>query len=214
VISAIDSAVMDPTYKAGMIRQVAIEELRKLEAERGVPSVALGQLGPPQLAKFLYEAHLFAVEYRTLDRILGLDGDPGPTSDEVAERFFQRLRKDPLRDVITSIGIPILWPDGTRIWRGPVVKIPPFNPKRHRIALDAGAIDRFAGKGWVDLRPQHVDWWREMFKRMRASTHARDSKRSSERLTRGAYLAEEVRIGEVVAWLFNNTLDPAGHRIK
>ena len=214
VISAIDSAVLDPTYRAGMIRHVAIEELSKLETETGVPSVALGQLGPPQLAKFLYEAHLFAVEFRTLGRILGLDGSAAPTADEIAQRFFRRLEQDRLRDVIVSIGIPILWPDGLRIWRGPVVKIPSYNPKRHLIALDPAAIDRFAGKGWVDLRPAHIAWWLTMFERMHASTRAHGSKRSSERLTRAAYLSEEVRIGEVVAWLFNNTLDPAGHRIK
>ncbi|MCA9727323.1 MAG: hypothetical protein KC729_06540 [Candidatus Eisenbacteria bacterium] len=214
VISAVDSAVMDPTYKAGMIRHVAIEELHKLEAEKGVPSVALGQLGPPQLAKFLYEAHLFAVEYRSLDRILGAADEAGPSAEEISQRFFARLQQDPLREVVTSIGIPILWPDGRRIWRGPVVKIPAYNPKRNLLALDAAAIDRFAGKGWVDLRPQHMTWWIDQFRRMRGSTYARGSKWSSERLTRAAYLADEIRIGEVVAWLFNNTLDPAGHRIK
>lgn len=214
VISAVDSAVMNPTYKAGMIRHVAIEELVKLEEETRTPSIALGQLGPPQLAKYLYEAHLFAVEYGTLGRLLGLDGSPAPRPEEIAGRFFALLGRDPLRETITSIGIPILHPDGRTIWRGPTVKIPPYNPKNHRIPLDPQAIDLYATKGWVDLRPAHVGWWLAMFAEMHASTGTRGSKRSSERLTRRAYLKEEIQIGEVVAWIFNNKLDPAGHRIK
>ena len=214
VISAVDSAVMNPTYKAGMIRHVAIEELIKLEARTETPSIALGQLGPPQLAKYLYEAHLFAVEYQTLGRLLGLDGGSAPVAEEIASRFFARLGNDVLRETITSIGIPILHPDGKTIWRGPTVKIPPYNPKNHRILLDPVSIDLYATKGWVDLRASHMSWWLSLFRRMHESTHARGSKWSSERLTRRAYLKDEIQIGEVVAWIFNNKLDPAGHRIK
>lgn len=214
VISAVDSAVMNPTYKAGMIRHVAIEELVKLESETQTPSIALGQLGPPQLAKYLYEAHLFAVEYQTLGSLLGLDGRKPDSEEEIAARFFRRLESDPLRETITSIGIPILHPDGRRIWRGPTVKIPPYNPKNFRIQLDPAAIDVYARKGWVDLRASHISWWLGMFREMHATTHARGSKWSSERLTRRAYLKDEIQIGEVVAWIFNNKLDPAGHRIK
>ena len=214
VISAVDSAVMNPTYKAGMIRGVAIEELLKLENETKTPSIALGQLGPPQLAKYLYEAHLFAVEYGTLGQLLGLDGGAPAGAEDISTRFFQRLANDPLRETITSIGIPILHPDGSTIWRGPTVKIPPYNPKNHRITLDRKSMDLYATKGWVDLRPSHMAWWLEMFREMHGTTHARGSKWSSERLTRRAYLKDEIQIGEVVAWIFNNKLDPAGHRIK
>ena len=214
VISAIDSSILGPTYKAGMIRHVAIEELGKLEEETGVPSVALGQLGPPQLAKYLYEAHLFRANLGTLERVLGSEGRRGMRADELSEKFFHYLQDNELRQTINSIGIPILQPDGKKIWRGPVVKIPAYNPKNHNIPLDADAIDRYAQKGWVDLRPKHMQWWIDQIGRMAASVGSPTAKRSSERLTRGAYLSDEVRIGPMVAWLMNNLLDPPGHRIK
>ncbi|MCA9751353.1 MAG: hypothetical protein KC591_04120, partial [Gemmatimonadetes bacterium] len=70
VISGLDSSILSPSYKGGLIREVAIEELDKLERESGVPSVAIGQLGPPQLAKYLYEAWYLKSLYGTLERAL------------------------------------------------------------------------------------------------------------------------------------------------
>ncbi|MBK8231720.1 MAG: hypothetical protein IPK72_14330 [Candidatus Eisenbacteria bacterium] len=212
VISAVDSSILGPTYKAGMIRHVAVEELERLEAETGVPSVALGQLGPPQLAKYLYEAHLFRANFGTIEKVLGSPGRRGPSAEELSELFFFYLKENRIRDTITSIGIPILQPDGKQIWRGPVIKIPAYNPKAHQLPLDPAAIDRYAQKGWVDLRPAHMQWWLGLFERMTASTGS--AKRSSERITREAYLSKEIRIGQIVAWAMNNLLDPPGHRIK
>jgi len=214
VISAIDSSVMNPTYKAGMIRHVAIEELEKLEKETGVPSVAIGQLGPPQLAKYLYEAQLFHVTIGTLDQILAYENRAEAGAEEISQLFFEFLKNDSLLHTITTIGIPILHPDGRKIWRGPVIKIPPYNPKKSEMVLSEKTIDTYAKKGWVDLRPAHMRWWLDMFRRMRNSTHAPDAKWSSERLTRAAYLPDDVRIGQVVAWIFNNAIEPPGHRIK
>jgi hypothetical protein len=49
---------------------------------------------------------------------------------------------------------------------------------------------------------------------MRRSVYRRGAKWSSERLDSRSYLSDEIRIGEVVAWIFNNQIDPPGHRIK
>ena len=70
VIAAIDGAVLDPTYRAGYLRKLALEEIERLEEETGVPSVALGQLGPPESGKLLYEAFLLKMRYHTLDTVL------------------------------------------------------------------------------------------------------------------------------------------------
>jgi hypothetical protein len=40
VISETDGAVLDPTYRAGILRRTALEELERLERETGLPSVA------------------------------------------------------------------------------------------------------------------------------------------------------------------------------
>ena len=82
------------------------------------------------------------------------------------------------------------------------------------VPLGAENIDRYAKKGWVDLRPSHAAWWLEQFRKMRQSVYRRGAKWSSERLDTRSYLSDEIRIGEVVAWIFNNRIDPPGHRIK
>ena len=225
VISAVDSAVMSPTYKAGMIRHVALQELRKLEADKGVPSVALGQLGPPQLAKYLYEAHLIERRYKTLDNLLGEirnDEEPrgGPShgraarAGDVSVELFRDVQESSLCDLITSLGIPILCPDGRTLLRGPYIKIPGYLSTTPTLPLTGESIDHYARRGWVDLRPSHVEWWLENFQAMRMSVYAPGSKWSSDRLTQESYLSETIEIGEVVAWIFNNRLDPPGHRVK
>lgn len=223
VISALDSAVMSPTYKAGMIRHVAIQELRRLEEETDAPSIALGQLGPPQLAKYLYETHLFRTEFATLDELLGKPAEgldrflETPTEErarEVSEALYERIRHSDLRDVITSIGIPILCPDGKALIRGPYLKIPGYIRTEPILQLSEEKIDEFARRGWIDLRPAHVRWWLENFQAMRMSVFAPGSKASSERLNEKAYLLEEIEVGEVVAWVFTNRIDPPGHRVK
>jgi hypothetical protein len=214
VISAIDSSILSPSYKGGLIRSVAVEELEKLERERGVPSVAIGQLGPPQLAKYLYEAHFLRELYGTVEGVLGdEDGKPRRGGD-VSAALERSVLKSTLRHTITSVGIPILLADGETVLRGPVIKIPPYNKKAHVVPLGPERIDQFEKKGWVDLRPSHATWWLEQFRSMRRSVYRRGAKWSSERLDSRSYLSDEIRIGEVVAWIFNNQIDPPGHRIK
>jgi hypothetical protein len=214
VISAVDSSILSPSYKGGLIRGVAVEELEKLEAERGVPSVAIGQLGPPQLAKYLYEAWFLKDLFKTVDGVLSDEEGRTRRTADVSAALEKRVLRSELRHTITSVGIPILLADGKTILRGPVIKIPPYNKKAHVVELGSESIDRFAKKGWVDLRPSHAAWWLGQFRRMRQSVYRRGAKWSSERLDTRSYLSDEIRIGEVVAWIFNNQIDPPGHRIK
>ena len=214
VISAVDSSILSPSYKGGLIRGVAVEELEKLEREKGVPSVAIGQLGPPQLAKYLYEAHFLRELYGSIEGVLQDEEGDARKPAEISEAMQARVTRSPLRHAITSVGIPILLADGRTILRGPVIKIPPYNKKAHVVDLGAESIDRFARKGWVDLRAKHMAWWIDSFRRMRSTVFRRGAKWSSERLDFRSYLSEEIRIGEVVAWIFNNAIDPPGHRIK
>ncbi|HMB69011.1 MAG TPA: short-chain dehydrogenase, partial [bacterium] len=214
VISGLDSSILSPSYKGGLIREVAIDELEKLEAEKGVPSVAIGQLGPPQLAKYLYEVFFLRQLYRSVEHTLADEDGRTRRASEVSADMEAAVLASPLRHTITSIGIPILLADGRTILRGPVIKIPPYNKKAHVMELDDDTIDGYARKGWVDLRPAHMQWWLEQFKEMRGSVFRRGSKWSSERLNIGSYLFEEIRIGQVVAWIFNNAIEPRGHRIK
>ena len=204
VISSIDMSVMDPSYRGGVLRQTALDKLAWLENQTNSHSVALGQLGPPELSKLLYEAHLLKLNYGTLREVVHT-----PAS-EISETLFDFLNNDEaLRTTITSIGVPILAPDGKSLMRGPRVNIPESIYREVDIVQDN--IDQWANKGWVDLRPANFQRWQDRFQRMRRTQHMLHTHGSSS-VTMTVYLPEEIEIGAVVAWLFNNDYD--GYRIK
>src|SRR5919107_1662965 len=87
VIAAIDGASMNPSYRAGYLRHLAIRELERLEEEKAAPSVALGELGPPELGKLLWEAYLLRVVYE--DRLSEVLKRPG---EQLAAEVYERVR--------------------------------------------------------------------------------------------------------------------------
>jgi hypothetical protein len=215
VIAAVDSAAMNPTYRAGYIRQYTIEQLLQMEeeergraggAESYSPSVALGELGPPELGKLLWEAHLFRAKYGTLKNVLA------KTPEMLAAELTALLgREGWLRDTIVSVGLPILTPEGQLI-RGPYIRIPEEKNRDHVEFTGAADVDAWAAKGWVDLRPRNMARWRERFETMGHGAE-RIRERGSAAFTRDAYLSERIQIGAVVGWIFNNE-ENFGYRIK
>lgn len=205
VLSALDSTVLNPSYRAGTLRRAALDDLARLEDETNSPSIALGQLGPPELSKLLFEAFLLRQRYHTLERVLN------QRSKKIAEALYTWLKKhENIIEMIVSVGVPILAPDGQTILRGPTIRIPE-RLDTNIVDVSPENIDLWAKKGWVDLRPENFVAWRERFELMeRARTGLRG--RGSAAVTTEAYLYEEIRIGEVVAWVFNNEAE--GYRIK
>jgi hypothetical protein len=187
-----------------VLRQTALDKLARIEEETNSHSVALGQLGPPELSKLLYEAHLLKLNYRTLKAV-----SETPAS-EISETLYQFiLDHDTLRTTITSIGVPILVPDGCTLLRGPRMNIP--ESIYHEIECNAEMIDDWARKGWIDLRPSNFVTWQERFRRMRRSQNLLHTRGSSS-ITMKTYLPDSIEIGMVVAWIFNN--EEKGYRIK
>jgi hypothetical protein len=204
VIGAIDSSVMTSSYRAGVLRQTALDKLKRIEEETRSHSVALGQLGPPELSKLLYEAHLLKLNYGTLQAVIDT-----PAS-EIAENLYAFiLDADRLRTTITSIGVPILAPDGRSLIRGPRINIP--ESIHYEVDVSNGQIDGWANKGWVDLRPASFAGWQERFQRMRRSRHYLHTRGTSS-ITMKTYLTDSIEIGAIVAWIFNN--EEQGYRIK
>jgi hypothetical protein len=205
VIAAIDGAVMDPTYRAGYLRQRALDEIERLEQETHTYSVALGQLGPPELSKLLWEAELLRILYQTLAGVL-------EQSVEVISRELQALiiENEDIRHTITSIGLPILTSDGNQLIRGPLIRIPEVLGTT-KVSLSAEDIDFWASKGWVDLRPKNVENWRKRIQRLEDS-RKRLRGSGSAAITREGYLTNKIRSGAIVGWIFNNEQD--GYRIK
>ncbi len=204
VIAGVDSSIINPSYRAGVLRQTALDKLARIEEETNSHSVALGQLGPPELSKLLYEAYLLKLNYQTLRAVLE---EPATAVAETLYHFI--LENEILRTQITSIGVPILVPDGQEIIRGPRLNIP--ESIYHEVPLTAEHIDAWAQKGWVDLRPLNLKTWQNRFQRMRRTQHMLHTRGTSS-VTVLTYLPEKIEIGAVVAWLFNN--DYEGYRIK
>jgi hypothetical protein len=212
VIAAIDGAVMNPTYRAGYLRHHALTDLERLEAETGSHSVALGHLGPPELSKLLWEAELLKLQYETLRRVL--KHTPAELSEDLS-RLIQSEEFAQMCQTITSLGLPILQPDGRQLIRGPLIRIPErIEPG---VLVTEEAVDAWAQKGWVDLRPFNMALWQERFEKMEKSR--KDIRgRGSAAVTIEGYIYDNIRIGEVVGWIFNNEQDgyriKYGHRIK
>jgi hypothetical protein len=205
VIGAIDSAVMNPTYRAGYLRHFALEEIARLERETNSHSVALGQLGPPELGKLLWEAHLLKLQCGTLSAVLQ------QTPEALAAVLYALVQGDAdLRQTIVSVGLPVLTPDGANLIRGPRIRIPEA-PGATSVALTPEALDKWAAKGWVDLRPSNLRRWHARFTKMQREAQ-RLRGRGSAAVTREAYLGDDIAIGAVVGWIFNN--EEGGYRIK
>jgi len=209
VLAAIDGALLGPTYKGGLIRQVALDRIQQIEDEGSVPSVAIGDLGPPQLSKYLFELWLIRDLFGSIE-----DAAAGLRTADAGERLAARLEeRQALRDQVVSVGIPILLPDGQTILRGPELKVPGYDPSLQARVLNAEEIDAYATKGWLDLRPKHLTGWADRLDLLLASRRG-GSAGASDAMDRETYGRDDFRIGEVVAWVFAN--DPAfrGFRIK
>jgi hypothetical protein len=205
VIAAIDSATMVPSYRAGYLRGSAIEAMRRLEHETNSHSIATGELGPPKLTKLLYEAHLLKTKYRTLQAVVER------SAEEVCQELWRYVqRNQDLRNTIVSIGIPILPPAADRLVRGPRISVPEYAGQT-KLPITKAAIDEWAERGWLDLRPGNIQRWQERFRRMLRSAQT-IHRQGSAGITMEAYRSEEIRIGEVVGWIFNN--EEGGYRIK
>jgi NAD(P)-dependent dehydrogenase (short-subunit alcohol dehydrogenase family) len=147
VVTALDAATMGPTYRAGVLRSVAIDRMEAMEAEAGVRSVAFEMLGPPRLSKLLFEGEILARLLGTLEAAADLD------PDAVAEEALALVdADDDLRQRTVSIGLPIVLPDGEHLLRGPEIKVRPEPgiPLRDQRLLD---------RGWVDLRADNWARW-------------------------------------------------------
>lgn len=183
IVGALDSAVMGPTFRAGILREAALERLRQLSAEHG-ESVAFEILGPPRMSKLLYEAFLLKQVYGTFGPALA------DTPQAMAAKLETLINQDAaLRQKIISIGLPIVLPDGKRMLRGPVVK------------------SETAEQGWVDLTPANMGRWHTRLEGIRAMVQEGLAGESSSRSDRGYpdlrrwQASEAFEIGEIVAWV-------------
>jgi hypothetical protein len=205
VVGAVDSSVLGPSYRAGVLRSRVLDELRALEEATGTHSVALGQLGPPELSKLLWEIELLALGYGTLPAVLAA------APEEISQTSLRLLEERPgLRDTITSLGLPILHPDGVTLDRGPFIRIPEA-PGEEPLPLSDAERDRWATKGWVDLRSENFSRWQRRLRAISSSTPGK-SQPGSAGVTPETTVAEAIETGTLAAWVLAEEL--GGYRIK
>jgi hypothetical protein len=102
-------------------------------------------LGPPRLTKLLYESYLCR---RLRPNVRALAESKAAA---LASEAFRLVQDDaPLRQHIISVGLPIVAPDGTRVFRGSTVVVTP--------PPDCDPL-QVAPRGWVDLRPEQFGVW-------------------------------------------------------
>jgi hypothetical protein len=209
VLAAIDGAITEPSYRAGVLREHAIRAMQRLENEKRdevLPSIAIGHLGPPKLSKLLAEAHLILGAAGTDD----IDAIRAISPASLQEKVEMYLAANPrIVSQIVTIGVPMLRSrDGKlTLTRGPRVSIPPAPPDGTVVPLDAESIERFARSGWVDLRIENFELWQE---RLRDITKPDVERYGSAALDVKGYPAQTFVPGDVVGWLLTNEPDEQG----
>lgn len=208
VISAMDASVLNPSYKAGLLRSAALTDLAMAEKDSEIPSVALGRLGPPELSKLLFEAYLFKYAYKSLGAVI----EEKKTAQEMSQKLVSILEQSGVAGVAPSIGIPILMPDGQSILRGPRINVPELVGHRDSVPLgNTEELEKWIRKGWIDLRAKNIEVWHSRFEKMlKARAILRDNGSASASIR--TFMGDYFEIGEVVAWIFNNEL--GGYRVK
>ena len=131
---------------------------------------------------------------------------------ELSETLLGRIQESKIKHIATSIGIPVLLPDGKTLLRGPRINVPEVKGHETVVSWNSTAkVDQWAKKGWIDLRPSNMDRWLNRIQKMIAARIELRDLGSAAASTK-SYLPTSFEIGEVVAWIFNNEM--GGYRVK
>ncbi|HYM61000.1 MAG TPA: hypothetical protein VEZ11_08915 [Thermoanaerobaculia bacterium] len=219
VLSAIDGAITEPSYRAGVLREQAIREMERLEqawtrTAEGLPSIALGHLGPPKLSKLLIEAFLLRESTATTD----IEKIRALSPEEMQKRVEEYLEANPrIVSLIATIGIPLLRGRGAKLTltRGPRINIPPAPPDGTPAPLGGATTEKYARNGWVDLRLENFRRWRERIEAL-ATSIPDIAQQGSAAFEVTSYKGQTFVPGDVVGWLLTNEKDEqgmVGHRL-
>ncbi len=209
VIQGLDAFTLGPTYRGGMLRNIALEKIKKLEIENNVDSVAFELLGPPRLSKLLYEGFM-------LRKIVGsMKNLKNFTPEDLAARATELVKNDKkLLSEMLSIGLVVLLSDGKKYLRGGDVKIP-VSRGETELRMTPENIEQWCFEGWIDLRPSSFAAWQERVNKIIA--HAEEVS-PDETGSRYSYTLdywnhfEKFEEGKIAGWLFE--FEDKGWRFK
>jgi len=199
IIGALDGAVLTSTYRAGVMRTLAIDKMKTILKEESTDPVAFELLGPPRLSKLLYEANLLKQTFGSIDSVL--KATPKKLSDACTKLVKS---DDGLRSRIVSIGIPILLADGKSLLKGPLVKVP-ADPRRKTFAITPESVENWAHNGWVDLRVANMEKWQARLNLLKSQALEFTTEDTSSHTIRDAAFwnfDQPLDEGELVGWIF------------
>lgn len=186
VVGAIEGAIMDPTYRAGFLRESVVRRMESL----GNSGISYGLLGP-NVSKLIFEACLLKAVFSTVEDFLS-------TEARVATHALEKwLHGDQgTRQAALSIGLPILLADGEHLLfahRGVVDK--EWEEKPWEITPEN--INKWASREWIDLRQENVERWQ---KRSQSILHEREPAigASSSRFDRGDTFWQRDQAGKTI----------------
>lgn len=174
ILASIRSSVLGPGFRAGVSRTYAehlFEELSVASKVSTVPSIALGRLGPPQLSKILFEAHILKLYFgeNSLKKLADCDN-----IQELSQKLSMKAQEAvqvqvgpfdgsttilSITYVAPSIGVPILLHDN-KLLRGPNITIPEPRGYYSSFEMTESTIRHCAQNGWIDLTPANLEQWR------------------------------------------------------
>lgn len=206
IINALDNAVLGPTYRAGLLRHWALEQMNELERRHGTHSVAFEMLGPPRISKLLFEAHLLRLAYP------GMAAVRDATPEEVCAALDRLVRGEPeVANRIAAVGVPILLQSGEVI-RGPRVIVP---ADAHCRQVTPELLEAWVHDGWADLRLANCARWIERFRRIQQEVDAIPADDTSSRYLRDRRFWHDGRAiqpGKIVGWILS--VEEKGWRVK
>ncbi|MBC8400172.1 MAG: short-chain dehydrogenase [Candidatus Marinimicrobia bacterium] len=209
IITALDAAVLGPTYRAALIRQNALEHMLELQDKYEIDSIGFELLGPPRLTKLLYEGYLI---YRICGSLENIDQFDNEELSSLAYGIIKTNTQ--LRTTILSIGTPILMPDGKSYIRGPEISEPNFEGV-DSIVITPELIEEWAANAWVDLRANCFEEWRKRIKKLQSDMQEIAEKEHSSyfyRKRKFLLQGDIIDISRTVSWIFET--EDEGFRIK
>jgi hypothetical protein len=209
IIQSLDSSVLGPSYRGGILRNKALTNLRALEKEKGTNSIAFEMLGPPRLSKLLYEAYLLRSVFGDFETVISAK------DEEISKKIETFLIENSLiRKEMLSIGLVILLPDGKSYLRGKEIIIP-IQKNLKELSINSESLNQWCYDGWIDLRKENFQFWKNIFTKIKKQIEENiENETGSYYQYDTAYWDnfETIDEGKIVAWIFET--DDKGFRIK
>lgn len=193
LLTAMDYAALGSTYSAAFQRRVILEELKKIQDDKEIPSIATNNLGPT-VSKHLFELYiLFALVKNDVFKLLTLD--PKKASKTAKEYI---LKDKIIRSQILSLGLPIIF-DNDEYLKGNYTLIP---DKSLDNTISRISLEKWADAGWVDLRLKRIVYWQKWIKKAE-DVFKKSRKKGEVHLEENYHAIESQNVGEILGLIYS-----------